>query len=158
MKDTNLILNEIRRVVKDISETKTKKLINEIIKAKKINIIGHGRSWHVGKSFAMRLRHLGLKVGVFRKDLTIVISGSGQTKDILAIVRKVPGKIICITANDHSQIAKESQLVIELKAKKSKQPLRSLFEQATLIYLDSVVIKLMRKLKITEKDMWKRHD
>ena len=40
---------------------------------------------------------------------------------------------------------------------KSKQPLRSLFEQSVLIYLDSIIIILMKKLKVTEKQMWQRH-
>jgi len=158
MKEASLILSEIKKAVKSISERDTNNLINNLAKAKKINIIGHGRSWHVAKAFSMRLKHIGLKIGE-KPDLTIVISGSGETKDILKILKKIKkGKIICITFSEKSHIAKQSDLVIEIKAKKSRQPLRSLFEQSALIYLDSIIIKLMKKLKISEEQMWKRHD
>jgi len=159
MGEVDLISKEIKRALKDVSEGKSRRLVKEIVDAKKINVIGHGRSWHVAKSFAMRLKHLGLDVGENNNDLTIVLSGSGETKDILKIVKKIKrGRIICITSSDESHIAKEADLIIEIKAKKSKQPMRSLFEQSALVYLDGIVIKLMKELKITEKEMWKKHD
>jgi len=156
----DLILREIKKALKDISEGKSRKLVKEIVDAKKISVIGHGRSWHVAKSFAMRLKHLGLDVGnVGNKNLTIVLSGSGETKDILKIVKKIKkGRIICITAQEDSHIAKEADLIIEVRARRSKQPMRSLFEQSALVYLDGIVIKLMKELKISEKEMWKKHD
>jgi 6-phospho-3-hexuloisomerase len=157
MKEINLILKEIKKAVSGASKRETEKLMKEIIKAKKINVIGHGRSWHVAKSFAMRLKHLGLKISE-KADLTIVISGHGESKDILSIVKKIKkGKIICITSYEKSHLAKGADLTIELKAKRSKQPLRSLFEQSALIYLDAIIMKLMTKLKINEKEMWKKH-
>ncbi|MBD3247516.1 SIS domain-containing protein [Candidatus Pacearchaeota archaeon] len=166
---TNLILKEIKKALSGISKRKTKKLVNEIAKANEVNVIGHGRSWHAGKSFAMRLTHLGLDVGrlgkkpgkTSNKDLTLIISGSGESKDILKLVKSVKkGKIVCITmtGSDDSSIAKKADLVIEIKARRSKQPLRSLFEQSALIYLDSIVMLLMEKMNISEKEMWKRHD
>ncbi len=157
MKQIKLILKEIEKAI-DVSDEKTQKLIKEISNSKKINVIGHGRSWHVAKAFSMRLNHLGFKTGKLRKDLTIVISGSGETKDILKIIKKTKRKIICITSNPSSSIAKESDLQIILNAKKSKQPLRSLFEQSALIYLDSIIMLLMKKMDISEKDMWKKHE
>lgn len=157
MKPEKLILSEIEKAL-NVDYKKTEKLLKEISKAKKINVIGHGRSWHVGKAFSMRLKHLGFKTGRLKRDLTIVISGSGETKNILKIIRKRKRKIICITSNKSSSIAKKADLVIVLNAKETKQPLRSLFEQAALVYLDSVIIKLMKKLDIKEKEMWKRHD
>lgn len=167
MKEVNLILKEIKKALKDVSERKTKRLIDDIVSAKEINLIGHGRSWHVAKSFSMRLIHLGLNVGrlgkrpgkTTNKDLNIVLSGSGESKDILRIVKKIKkSKIICITTCDESNIAKKADLVIEFRAGKSKQPMRSLFEQAALIYLDAIIIKLMKKLKINDREMWKKHD
>ncbi|MFW5847085.1 MAG: SIS domain-containing protein [Nanoarchaeota archaeon] len=167
MKNKNLILKEIKNSLKGISERKTQKLVNEISKAREVNLIGHGRSWHVAKMFSQRLVHLGLDVGrlgkkpgkTTNKDLTIVISGSGKTRDVLKIIKRIKkGKVACITLNKDSEIAEKSDLVIEIKAKNSKQPLRSLFEQSVLIFLDSIILELMKKLNIKEKEMWKRHD
>ncbi len=166
MKETNLILNEIKKALGKVKESKDKNIVEEIAKAREINLVGAGRSWHVAKMFSQRLTHLGLKVGRLgkmpgknsNKDLTIVISGSGETEDVLKIVKKIKkGKILCITSAKESHIAKHSDYVIEIKAKKSRQPLRSLFEQSTLLYLDSIVMKLMKKLNINENQMWERH-
>lgn len=156
IKQTNIILKELEEVIKKINQEKTEKLVNEIINTKSINVIGHGRSGYIGKSFSMRLKHLGLKTG---KSLLIIISGSGKTKQIIKQVNKSKkSKVILITMNKNSVLAKKANLIIELKAKKSKQPMRSLFEQTCLIYLDSIIMILMEKLKISEKQMWKRHD
>ena len=104
----------------------------------------------------MRLKHLGIKKG---KNLLIIISGSGETKESLKKIKQSKkSETICITMNKKSSIAKKANLTILIKAKKSKQPMRSLFEQSALIYLDGVIMDLMKKLKISEKKMWKKHD
>ena len=160
IKQTNLVLSELKQVLEKIDKKKTEKLINKIINAKNIKVIGYGRSGYIGKNFSMRLRHLGLKTG---KSLLIVISGSGKTKVTNEIVRSAKTGICLITTNRKSDIAKRSDLVIEIKAKtkvdhkKSIEPLGSLFEQASFIYLDSVVVILMKKLRRSEKFMRKRH-
>lgn len=155
MRETSLVLSEIRRAVNSIDKNKILKLVDEIAYSKSVSIIGSGRSGYIGKSFEMRLRHLGLKKG---SDLLIVISGSGETKETLRLLsRKKKSKIACLTMNSKSRIAKNSNLIIDVKAKKSRQPLRSLFEQTVLICLDAVVMMLMEKLKVNEKEMWKRH-
>ena len=153
MIEANLILKELKEVVLKVDKKKTGALINEIINTKSIKVIGHGRSGYVGQCFSMRLKHLGLKTG---QDLVIIISGSGKIKQTIKKNKK--GKSVLITMNKNCVLAKKSDLVIELKSKKSKQPMRSLFEQSALIYLDSIIIILMEKLKISEKEMWKRHD
>jgi len=152
MIEANLILKELKEVVLKVDKKKTGALINEIINTKSIKVIGHGRSGYVGQCFSMRLKHLGLKTG---QDLVIIISGSGKIKQT---IKKNKGKSVLITMNRNCVLAKKVDLVIELKANKSKQPMRSLFEQSALIYLDGVIMKLMKKLKINEKEMWKRHD
>jgi len=149
--EENLILKELKGVVLGVGKKKTAMFVDEIVNAKSIKIIGYGRSGYVGQCFSMRLKHLGLKSG---QDLVIVISGSGKIKE------KIGGKkkSVLITMNKNCALAKKVDLVIELKAKKSKQPMRSLFEQSALVYLDGVIMKLMKKLKVNEKEMWKRHD
>lgn len=159
MQEINLILKELKRVARELSEGKITRLVKEIVSAKKIYVLGSGRSGYVADSFIMRLKHLGFKTTNKPKenDLSIIISGSGKTKNILSKVKKIKSKKFCITMDRKSPIAKHSDFVIVIKAKKSLQPLRSLFEQETLIFLDAVILRLKRKLKISEKQMWKRH-
>ncbi len=155
MKEANLILNEIKKTLNNINSKKTQCLLETITNSKSITILGTGRSGYIANSFQMRLKHLGIKKG---KNLAIVLSGSGETKKTLTKLKSFKKNIICLTMNPKSSIAKKSNLIIEIKAKTSKQPLRSLFEQSCLIYLDGVVMMLMKKLRIREKEMWRRHE
>lgn len=157
MKEDKIVLKEIRKVINKIDKEKSNKFVEEIALSKKINVIGSGRSEFIGKCFLMRLGHLGLNISDGNNGLLIVLSGSGKTKETLNKLKNFKGKIVCLTMDKNSPIAKKSYLVVEVKAKNSRQPLRSLFEQACLIYLDSLVMVLMKKLKVSEKEMWKRH-
>ena len=68
-----------------------------------------------------------------------------------------------LSTNAESPIANLAETVVELPAgtkhdvEGSKQPLGSLFEQASLIFLDSVVLPLMDAFHISEKTMQENH-
>ena len=162
MKEISLILKELRKASGKIKSVEVKRLVDGIIHAKKIYVEGKGRSGYMAASFNMRLKHLGLKLTnkPGKNDLAIIISGSGRTKETLRKVKKLKGKtkIFCITMDKNSPVARQSDFVVMIQAKKSRQPLRSLFEQETLLLLDAIIIKLMKNLKISEKEMWRRHD
>jgi 6-phospho-3-hexuloisomerase len=168
------ILKEIEKVLEKNDETSERKLVERIIEAERVFVAGSGRSGLVGKMFAMRLMQLGLEVfavgetitpSVTRNDLIIAISGSGKTQTIFDVIqegKKLGTGIISITADKKSKIANKSDFIVILKGKtksrgKSVQPLGSLFEQSALIFLDAVVIGLVKKLKISEKKMKKNH-
>ncbi len=177
---TKEVEKEIKGVLEEISEKDTKKFITLLLKAENIFLAGQGRSGLVAEAFAMRLTHLGLKshvVGeatapsITKNDLLVAVSGSGATKltlDIVESAKKSKANICSITANKKSAIAKKSGLAVEIKAKtktsrtsrkkpKSIEPLGSLFEQAAFLYLDSVIIILMKKLGKKEKELRKKH-
>lgn len=155
MVNAEAIIKEVRRVVRGINKKKTRKFVKELVEAKSVSVIGKGRSGYVAKSFAMRLKHLGVRRG---NGLLVVISGSGKTRETLSRLKGFKGEVTCLTMESKSPIAKKADLVIEIKARRSNQPLRSLFEQACLVYLDSVIMILMKKMHVSEKQMWKRHD
>jgi 6-phospho-3-hexuloisomerase len=78
------------------------------------------------------------------------------------IVRRVGPKVVTITANDHSKLAAASNIVIQIQPPKDDErkrlaPLGTLFETATLIYLDGIVAMLMDKLGQSEGSMRRRH-
>ncbi len=172
---TERINREIENVLEDIDEEKTKKLVDRIIKAKRIFLAGSGRSKLVAEAFGMRLVQLGIESYVIgesttpalkRNDLLIAISGSGETKFTKMIVndaKKIKLNIYAITSNEKSSIAKSSSLIIKINAKtksnkkQSLEPMGSLFEQSAFIYLDSVVLVLMKRLGKKEKFLKKRH-
>jgi len=89
-----LMGEHIKKVGRDINKDSVNKLIEDILNANAIFLMGAGRSGLVARAFAMRLMHLGLKVyvvgetttpAVKRGDLVIAISGSGETRSIVSL-------------------------------------------------------------------------
>ncbi len=152
----------------------TTQFVDTIISARKIFIYGVGRSGLIAKAFAIRLVQMGLEVFfvgetvtpiVEEGNLVIIVSYTGETMSAIQtanIVRRVGAKVITITASPHSKLAAASNLAIYLEPPKDEErkrlaPLGTVFEDATLIYLDSIVSMLMEKLGQSEGSMRKRH-
>lgn len=149
----------------------------------KVLVMGAGRSGLVGRSFAMRLLHLGYNAYVLgetivpaigEKDIAIAISGSGRTKLILTAAeaaKEAKATLITITSYADSPIGKISDVVVEIpgRTKYSNNedyfarqilgiteplaPLGTLFEDTTQVFLDGIVADLMVRLKKTEEDL-----
>jgi 6-phospho-3-hexuloisomerase len=152
----------------------TAQFVDHILAAKKIFIYGVGRSGLIAKAFAIRLVQMGLEVFFVGETITpiveegslvIIVSYTGETMSAIQtanIVRRVGAKVITITATSHSKLAGASNLVIHLQPPKDEErkrlaPLGTVFEDATLIYLDSIIALLMDKLGQSEGSMRKRH-
>jgi 6-phospho-3-hexuloisomerase len=167
------ILDEIELVLD--KQKDQKKLLKIIKRNKRIFLTGSGRSGLIAEMFAMRLMQLGLKSYIIgesttpslrKNDLLIALSGSGKTnftKRVVEEARRKKAKIIILTADKNSPISKKANIKIILKAKtksnslKSIQPLGSLFENSAHLFLESIILLLKDKLKVTEKEMRENH-
>jgi len=158
----------------EIEPEETEKFVDHILAARKVFLYGVGRSGLIAKGFAIRLVQMGLEVFFVGETITpiveegnvvIIVSYTGETMSAIQtanIVRRVGAKVITITATPHSKLAGASNLVIHLQPpkddeKKRLAPLGTVFEVATLVYLDSIVAKLMEKLGQSEGSLRKRH-
>jgi 6-phospho 3-hexuloisomerase len=176
---------EIANIIKSNSVEIDIKQIIELIhlileihqKSNLIFVYGAGRSGFIGRCFAQRLMHLGIRSCFIsdaityrytKDDLLILISGSGETVSTVAIAenaKQIGGKIVMITGNIKSTIGKISDLAIRVKGKSKDvaiskvtlAPYTSLFDISVLSILDSVAGTIMNLLDITEKDIDKRH-
>lgn len=112
-------------------------------------------------------------------DIVVAISGSGTTSLVIeaaAAAKKMKSTIIAITSYSDSPLAKtaDSLVVVPGRTKVSRvddyfarqilgglheplAPLGTLFEDTTMVFLDSVVAELMKRLNKTEEDMEKMH-
>ena len=181
----NDTMTEIAKQIEKISTLVDKVIILDLINlildthknGNRIFVYGTGRSGFIGRCFAQRLMHLGIKSCFIsdavtpqytEKDLLIIISGSGVTTSSVAIAlksNKIRGKLALFTANPNSIIGKISNITIEIKGKskdvaiseESLAPYTSLFDISTLSVLDSICGTLMFQLGITETDIDKRH-
>ena len=171
------ISDQVKENYNSIDMIQVLKLIDMIIdvdsRDSRIFVYGAGRSGFIGRCFAQRLMHLGIKSCFVtyrygKEDLLIIISGSGSTTTPLAIARKaneIGGKIALLTANPSSAIGKLSNLIIKVEGKSKDQatsrktlaPFTSLFDISTLAILDSIGASIMGKLNITEDYIDKRH-
>jgi 6-phospho-3-hexuloisomerase len=152
----------------------TEEFVEAIIGARRVFIYGVGRSGLIAKAFAIRLVQMGLEVYFVGETVTpiveeghlvVIVSHTGETMSAVQtanIVRRVGARVIAITANPHSKLASASNVIISITPPKDEDrrrlaPLGTLFEDATLIYLDGIVAQLMEKLGQGEGQMRKRH-
>ena len=172
-----IILKEINSSLSKVKKTDVNKLIKEILKAKRIFLSGQGRSGLIAKTFAMRLMHLGFEVyvagetitpGIENGDLLIACSGSGETEvtfHMAEVARRYGAKVVSLTANPNSVIVNVSDLVVGIPAPfkgkigkiGSKQYGGSLFEQGLFLMLEAVILILIKKLKKSPRELWKKH-
>ena len=169
------ILNELEAVNNQFDNDQIQKFISCIEQAKHIYLTGAGRSGLMIRTFANRLLHLGYQVSVVGEissphthsgDLLIVSSGSGETPSLISQVKiaKESGlKIILISTNTHSTLAKMANMIIQIPVQSKDtvgqtiQPMGSLYEQYTLVLYDSIVLNLMDYKHETNDTMKARH-
>ena len=173
------ILDELNGALSQVDPARVVKLIEAIESAKRIYVVGAGRSGLMVRTFAMRLMQMGLESYVIGEtttppigsgDLVIVGSGSGETGGPISMVRiaKSPRvKIAAVTVFADSTLGKLADLIVTIpaptpKAKRSQpatsvQPMGSLFEQSLLALLDAVILMLMERRRLTSDEMFKKH-
>lgn len=119
-----LMASKIRSIANTLSSKDCDRFIEELLNAKRIYVIGAGRSGLVAKAFAMRLMHLGLHAYVVGETITpamnpgdamVIFSGSGKTKtvaDIAETAKDIGAHICLITSNADSRIGKISDCIV----------------------------------------------
>ncbi|SUM66421.1 6-phospho 3-hexuloisomerase [Staphylococcus nepalensis] len=170
-----LILDEIDNTLSHVKDSEAETFLKQIIKAEQVFVSGKGRSGFVTNSFAMRLNQLGKGAHVVgesttpsitEKDLFVILSGSGSTEHLRLLADKakaVGAEVVLLSTNPTSKIGELANAVIELPAgtkydaEGSAQPLGSLFEQASQVFLDSIVLDLMTEINVDEETMQQNH-
>jgi 6-phospho-3-hexuloisomerase len=175
---TQIILDEIQSVLDKIDEKAYDEFVSQILTAKSVFVTGQGRSGLVSRTFAMRLTHIGLNAycvgdattpNIDRGDLLVACSSSGSThitRYIAGLARKANAAVVAVTSRKDSPLAGQADIVIELpvqevrtnyKSSGSIQFRSTLFEQACLVYLDGIILSLVRRLNSSENEMHRRH-
>jgi 6-phospho-3-hexuloisomerase len=119
-----LMASKIRAIANTISDDDVEKFLAELLKARRVYVMGAGRSGLVAKAFAMRLMHLGMQAYVVGETITpalntgdviVIFSGSGRTKTVadIAETAKAIGAHIClITSNTDSRIGRIADCIV----------------------------------------------
>jgi len=138
----------------------------------RIIVMGIGKSGLVGRKIAATLASCGTpamfvhpaEAGhgdlgmILRKDIVIALSYSGETReivDLLDFIKRIGVKLICITGNRNSKIARYSDIVIESKVAKEAEPsglVPTASSTAALALGDALAIAVMKKKGFSERD------
>lgn len=172
------VVQELSRTVDLISDEEAEKLVNKILESKKIFVTGAGRSGFMGKSFVMRMMHMGIDAYVVgetvtanleKDDLLIIGSGSGETKTLVSIAEKAKslgGTVAAVTISPDSTIGKLADIIIKLPGSpkdqseseyQTIQPMGSLFEQTMLLFYDALILRFMEKKGLDSTKMYGKH-
>ena len=129
-----LMATRINSIADHISDEEVSHFIQELLNARRIYVMGAGRSGLVAKAFAMRLMHLGMISYVVgetitpalqRGDLIVVLSGSGKIRTIMEIVqtaKEIGGRISLITSNSESPIGKIADTLVIIESVRDSIP------------------------------------
>ncbi|MEH7417015.1 6-phospho-3-hexuloisomerase [Neobacillus drentensis] len=172
------VVQELSRTINLISDKEAEEFVNKILDSNKIFVAGAGRSGFMGKSFVMRMMHMGIDAYIVGEtvtanlepdDLLIIGSGSGETKTLVAIAEKaknIGGTVAAITISPDSTIGKLADIVVKLPgAPKDQstgdyqtiQPMGSLFEQTMLLFYDALILRFMEKKGLDSNKMYGKH-
>jgi 6-phospho-3-hexuloisomerase len=170
----SMILQENLRMSALLDFSQMDAVIPFIKQAKRIFVIGAGRSGLSMRSAAMRLMHAGYTVFVVGEtttpaiqegDLLIAASGSGTTGSIVKAAEKAVAagaKVLTFSTNTTSPLAVLSAHVAVIPAAQkqdhggsiSKQYAGSLFEQFILLLTDAIFQTIINE---PAEELWKRH-
>ena len=154
---------------------------------RKVFVVGMGRSGFVGRAFALRLMNMSFDVYVVGEtitpaaepgDILVAISGSGETKGTVTaaeVAKQIGTVVVAITSHPESDLGRLADHVVVVKGRTkiasrkdyiARQmrgereplgPLGTLFENACMVFLDSLIVELMVRLGLTEEDIRRRH-
>ncbi len=131
---------ELKKVMERIDEN-FEVAVNIIISSKgKVVVTGIGKSGIIGSKIAATLASTGTPsifmnsaeglhgdLGMIAKeDIVIAISNSGNSDEVIAImpaIKKIGAKIIAMTGNKNSKLAKEADVIIDIGVEKEACPL-----------------------------------
>lgn len=172
------VLKELEQVFERIDEQQIEQLMQEIIQAKRVFLIGVGREGLSTRSFAMRLMHLGKEShwiwddttpNIGPGDLLIATSGSGEIGHIHYVVneaKQAGARIAVVTGTPDRKTPQIADVVFWVPAAvfhgkdnvvPSIQLMGNLFEQSLYISFDLIIMMLVDKMNVDKQEMVGRH-
>jgi len=192
MKNTKKNKNEIIQLAKQVVKIEKKALdilqdgfADDFIQAIEllmdckghVIVIGMGKSGHIGNKIAATLASTGTPafsvhpgeashgdLGMITKnDITICVSNSGETEELLNIIpliKRMGVPIIAITGNPNSTMAKNSDAHLSIAGGEEACPLGlapTTSTTATLVMGDALAVTLLKLRGFTEEDFARSH-
>jgi len=143
----------------------------------KVVVTGMGKSGHIGNKIAATFASTGtpaffvhpaeLRHGDFgmldQRDLVIALSSSGETQEIKLVlepIKRMGLKLIALTGNGQSTLARSADAVIDVSVEREACPLNLAPTTSTTVCLamgDALAIVLMTKKHVNAEDFARSH-
>ena len=169
------IISELSKINCGLTNEKADQILKMFLNAKSIFLSGEGRSGLMINALANRLTQFGLSVHIVNEvtapaigkdDLLIFNSASGKSSILISqeeSAKKANAKIIVFTANKKALLSQKSDVSILIDAQdkdiagSSIQPMGSLYEQASLLLFDSLVLRALHNNLVTVSQLRSVH-
>lgn len=143
----------------------------------RVVVIGMGKSGHIGGKIAATLASTGTPAFfvhpgeashgdlgmITAEDIVVLISNSGETAEVLSIIpvlKRIGAKIVSLSGNIHSTLAKLSDVHVCIKVEKEACPLGlapTASTTATLAMGDAIAVALLEAKGFSENDFALSH-
>ena len=170
-------LDEVTAILAGVRDESADALVAAVLAARRIFVLGVGRSGLLARMFAMRLMQLGLQAYVVgdvttppiaASDLLVVLSGSGRTATAVTLAGQAKAygaQLLAVTAEPTSPLASLADLAVVVPAGSVKTdvttptrlPLANALEQAMAVVLDCVGAMLAEQLAQDNVALLQRH-
>lgn len=138
----------------------------------RIIVVGMGKSGLVGRKIAATLASCGTpamfihpaEAGhgdlgmILANDVILAVTYSGETReivDLLPFIKRIGVKLICLTGDPGSKLAKHSDIVLDARVEREAEPgglVPTSSSTAALALGDALAVALMKKKRFSEKD------
>ncbi len=173
-----LILREIEAALDAVDDAQVAALVEAIMSAEQVFLVGVGRVMFVLKAFCKRLNHLGVRAfcvgdvgepAITANDLLIVGSGSGESVVPVAIARtaaRYKPRIAHIGSNPESSLRVLTDMFVRIPVKTklklpgelaSAQPMTNLFDQALYVLCDAMTTMIIERRRFEMDALWQYH-
>ncbi len=170
---TRLILREMEAALDAVDPAQVDALVDAVLAADQVFVVGVGRVLLSLQAFAKRLNHLGVRAwcvgetaepAITDRDLLVAGSGSGESLVPVVLARKardLGARVAHIGSNPHSSLAPVAHLFVRIPAPTrlrrpgetpSAQIMTSLFEQALLVLGDAVALMIAERKGLDDPD------
>jgi len=169
--------NAILELQDQIEEKFNDLCLNILTTKGKLILMGIGKSGHIAQKISATLSSTGTPsffihpteaahgdLGMIdKKDAILILSNSGETKEIIEILpalKRCAGRIFTLTNNKDSTIAKTGDINISIKANEEACPLDLAPTSSTtlaLVFGDALAVSLLEHRGFTKNDFAKSH-
>lgn len=172
------IVAELAQTLSRVDADEVDRVVEAILEADTVFVLGVGREGLAARGFAMRLAHLGLRVhwgwddtapAVSAADVFVMVNGSGNIGHLDYVfdqVQAAGAMTVVLSAISAARTPQRADVAFIVPAAvyrgeadlvASIQPMGSLFEQATQLVCDILVLQLADRLDLSFADLVARH-